>query len=215
MALVTHRSGDQLSATRMKAKANFTDIVATLSEVTAGDIKTVGSGMGLEQFRGVCMENFASITEAVAVNAQGTLTVDTQVTADNTMTIGSTVYTFKAGATAVEGEIGIGANVAACLVAIVAAINGTDGFNSPHPLVTIGTFASDDAIITARTNGVVGNSITSTETFTAATNIFDATSLGTTTLGAEGPVFTEINDGDMFQGIRTKRNANFIVAAAA
>lgn len=130
-----------------------------------------------------------SLTEIIArvdaVAAQGTLTIDVQVTADDTMTVDSTVYTFKAGATALAGQIGIGASEAACKLAIVAALNGTDGFNTDSG-VSAAAFVGDDCVITSDIVGVDGNSVVTTETFTAAGSVFDAATLGTTTAGVTG-----------------------------
>ena len=135
--------------------------------------------------------NYMIPTNGTPVNgvaSQGTLTVDTQVTADDTITIGTTTYTFKAGATAAAGEIGIGDNVAACKLAIVAAINGTDTKNTAHALVTAAAFVGDDCVITAQTKGVAGDEIATTSSLTTETNVFDATTLGTTTAGVDGTV---------------------------
>lgn len=135
-------------------------------------------------------------TPVNAVASQGTLTVDTQPTADtDTMTIGSVTYTFKTGATAAAGEIGIGADVAASKLAIVAAINGTDSQNTAHPEVSAAAFAGDDCVITADVKGVAGDLIATTETFTAVTNVFDAATLGTTTAGVDGTV---ADNGDCY-----------------
>lgn len=135
-----------------------------------------------------------TLTEIIAgvegVHAQGTLTVDTQVTADNTITVGATTYTFKAGATAVAGQIGIGADVAACKLAIVAAINGSDGFNGSNASASAAAFVGDDCVLTAKAIGTVGNAVVTTSVFTTGTNLFDAVTLGTTTLGVVGSVST-------------------------
>lgn len=123
---------------------------------------------------------------AAGTKAQGTLTVDTQPTAGDTMSLGNKVYTFRADGTSdQDGEIDIGSDLADAKLNIVAAINGTDGVNSPNGLVTASAFSSDDSVITAIVTGTHGNAITSTETFTAGTNVFDATTLGTTTAGVE------------------------------
>lgn len=119
------------------------------------------------------------------IQAQGTLTVDTQPTAADTMTIGGTVYTFVASGADAAGEINRGADLAAAQTNIIAAINGTDGYNVPNQDVFAGaSFSSDDLILTAREVGTGGNSIVTTETFTAGTNVFDAGTLGTTTAGS-------------------------------
>jgi hypothetical protein len=118
------------------------------------------------------------------VKASGTLTVDTLPTANDTMTIGPKVYTFKAVA-AVDGEIAIAAgDLATTKTNIVAAINGSSGPNDPNPVATAAAFIGDDCVITARLPGTGGNAIVSTETFTAGTNVFDAAVLGTTVAGS-------------------------------
>ena len=122
--------------------------------------------------------------------AQGTLTVDTQPTAGNTMTIGvgggEKVYTFVPNGTAnADGEITIGTDLATAQAAIVAAINGTDAHNTAHTQVWAAAFGANASVITAFIGGVFGNTIATTETFTAGTNIFDAVVLGTTTAGVD------------------------------
>lgn len=121
-----------------------------------------------------------------AVAAVGTLTIAEPVTENDTITIGSRTYTFKAGATAASGEIGLGAGEAATKLAIVAAINGTDNFNSINSLVSASAFSGDVCTLTARTKGASGNSIVTTETFTHASNVFNDDTLGATTAGVDG-----------------------------
>jgi hypothetical protein len=127
-------------------------------------------------------------TPVNAVASAGTLTIAEPVTATNTMTIGTTVYTFMAVGTANEaGEIDLGANEAATKVEIVKAIKGTDGYNTAHPLVDCASaFSGDDLVITARVAGVAGDLIATTETFTHDDNIFDDVTLGTTVAGVDG-----------------------------
>lgn len=123
------------------------------------------------------------------VAAAGTLTIAEPVSNNDTMTIGTTVYTFKTGATAAAGQIGLGASEAATKLAIVAAINGTDTFNTAHPLVSAAAWPSGDTcVLTARVKGIAGNNIATTETFTHNSNVFDAVKLGTTTEGVDGTV---------------------------
>jgi hypothetical protein len=130
--------------------------------------------------------DFAVDIEANADKAQGTLTVDTQPTAGDTMTIGAKVYTFVPDGTAnADGEVSIGTNLGTAQANIVAAINGTDGHNAAHPLVSAAAFAANDCVITAFIGGTAGNSIATTETFTAGTNVFDAAVLGTTQAGTD------------------------------
>lgn len=118
--------------------------------------------------------------EANTTKATGTLTVDTKPTAGDTMTIGTRKYTFVAVAAGdADGEIEVGADKAGAQANIVAAINGTDGHNTAHPDVTAAAFAADACVITAKIGGTKGNSIATTETFTANSNIFAAAELGT------------------------------------
>lgn len=151
--------------------------------------------------------NIAIDVSAFAVASQGALTIDTQPIVGDTFTIGvgggSKTYTFVAEVDAdTDGEIGIGADLAGAQGNIVAAINGTDGFNTAHTQVTAGTFALDNLIITAIVPGTPGDLIATTETFFAATNIFDAATLGTTTAGvdcpaadADGAIIADFNAG--------------------
>ena len=125
------------------------------------------------------MTNIPVDIEASTTKSTGTLTIDTQPTSGNTMTIGEKVYTFVPdGTNNADGEISIGTSLATAQAAIVAAINGTDGVNIPHPLVNAADFESDDCVLTALIGGVAGDVIDTTETFTAVTNIFAAAVLG-------------------------------------
>jgi len=106
------------------------------------------------------------------------LTVDTKPTSGDTMTIGTKVYTFVPVGTAnADGEISVGADKATAQANIVAAINGEDDVNDPHPLAYISDFNNDIAAVTALSGGTAGNSIATTETFTAGTNVFAGVTL--------------------------------------
>lgn len=102
------------------------------------------------------------------------LTVDTKPTAGDTMTIGTKTYIFVPdGTDTADGEISIGTDLASAQSAIVAAINGTDEFNQPHPKVHAEAFAANISKIEAFVGGQAAHLISTTETFTAATNVFD------------------------------------------
>lgn len=117
---------------------------------------------------------------ASAVKATDNLTVDTQPTSGDTMTIGTKMYIFVPDGTAnADGEISIGTNLATAQVNIVAAVNGTDEVNDPNPLAKAGAFAANVSAITALKGGTAGNDIATTETFTAASNVFSAAKLAT------------------------------------
>lgn len=130
--------------------------------------------------------DFAADITSYATKAQGTLTVDTQPTSGDTFTIGTKTYTIVPDGTAnADGEVSRGTNLATAQANIVAAINGTDGHNVAHTQVSAAAFAANASVITAQVGGTAGNSIATTETFTAGTNVFDAATLGTTTAGTD------------------------------
>ena len=123
--------------------------------------------------------NIAVDIAASATKASGTLTMDTQPTSGDTITIGETTFIFvPAGTANAEGEVSRGANLAGAQAALVAAINGTDGINEGVPGVSAAAFAANACVITALVGGTAGNSIATTETFTAASNVFAAATLG-------------------------------------
>ncbi len=129
-------------------------------------------------------------TPVNGANATSTLSMATKPTATNTVTIGTTVYTFVATPAAV-GDVAIGALVANSQANLVAAINVGDDFNDPHPDVAVAAFAANDMVATAKVFGVAGNSIATTETFTASGNVFDEDTLLTGLAGTNG------DDGDL------------------
>lgn len=105
------------------------------------------------------------------------LTIDTQASIGDTMTIGDKVFTFVAdGTAAVDGEVNIGTNLATCQSAIIAAINGTDGINVASEFVEASAFATNVSTL-SMINGTVSRTLTTEETFTAATNVFSFDSL--------------------------------------
>ena len=121
-----------------------------------------------------------------ATKAQGTLSMATQPTSGDTITIGEKVYTFVPDGTEnADGEVSVGENIAGAQANLVAAINGTDGINTAHTLVTAADFETDACVLTAIIGGTAGNDIATTETFTDETDAFDATKLGTTTAGVD------------------------------
>ena len=100
-----------------------------------------------------------------AAAATGTLTFSGTGTANDTVTIGGTVYTLVAAADA-EYEVTIGASAAATAANFAAVVNGTDLNETPaNPDVTA-SVASAVVTLTARQTGAVGNSITTTESGT-------------------------------------------------
>ena len=129
-----------------------------------------------------------------AVAAEGTLTMDTQPTDTDTVVVGGVTYTFLDSFVDTVDNVFTGADLAASKVNLTAAINATGGtpgtthFTSQvvNPTVTNAAFGGDDSVFTATVAGFAGNSIvTDSSDFTTGTNVFDATTLGDTTLGAD------------------------------
>jgi hypothetical protein len=167
-------------------KGTITDGNPVILPLVLGAPYLLICGLDTDNFNSqtITPELFTGVNGGAA--SQGTLTVDTQPTAGDTFTIGTKVFTFRAvGDANADGDVEVGADLAGAQANIVAAVNGTDRFNDPHPSVTIAAFAADDAVITAIVEGTAGNAIATTETFTAGTNVFDAAVLGTTTAGTD------------------------------
>jgi hypothetical protein len=128
-----------------------------------------------------------------------TLGATREGTDSDTFTLATKTYQFdpNGGLANTDGHIELGATLEATQGNIVNAVTlgGTPGTGyaaamTLHPSVTIGAFASNDAILTAKTKGAAGNSIATTSTFTTASNQFDDTTLGTTTAGVTGDTMT-------------------------
>lgn len=169
------------------------------------------NGVDIYEFRaddaqGVSIEgNIPVDISADADKAVGTLTVGIQPISGDKMTIGTKIYTFvPVGTDTADGEISIGADLAACKVNIVAAINGEDEFNVAHPLVKASAFVVDDMGLTAIAGGVAGNTIATTSSFTAQGNAFGAGALSTGTdcsaVDGVAALITAITDSDT-QGV--------------
>lgn len=117
--------------------------------------------------------------KAYTAKASVALTMAAQPTAGDTVTLGEKTYIFvPVGTDTADGEVSIGADLAGAQAALVAAINGTDDINEPHPLVSAADFQTDVCAIIALVGGTAGNTIDSTETFTSASNLFNSDTLG-------------------------------------
>jgi hypothetical protein len=178
---------------------------------TAGDSMTVGAKT----------YTFRDYVGA-AVAAQGTLTLDTNPTNGDTMYVGSKSYTFQSTLTNVDGNVKIGATLGDTKASLVAAfdLSGTGGVDyaattTAHPTVDISAFAGNVATLTAKTAGAAGNSIATTETFTAGTNVFNGATLGTTTLGRNLGLDGEIKIGAGVANTKTSLVAAFDLSGVA
>lgn len=104
------------------------------------------------------------------VAADGTFTLTNNVAGDETVTIGSRTYTFKA-APADANEVDIGVDASGSLDNLIAAINGGAGSGTaygagtvPHADVTAAAGTGDTMDVTAKVAGTVGNAIATTTT---------------------------------------------------
>jgi hypothetical protein len=110
--------------------------------------------------------------------ASGVLSVDDQPEAADTILVGATTYTFLASGANEAGEVNVGASIAAAIVNIVAAINGTDGYNTANASVTAEATAADEITVTSIVTGTAANAVATVYTPTAAvTNAFAAATL--------------------------------------
>jgi hypothetical protein len=109
--------------------------------------------------------------------ATGTLTLTGNAVNNQTVTIGSTVYTFKTTLSvgpAVAYEILIGVAATNTLDNLIAAMNSSAGIGTTystgtllHPTVSAAAGAGDTMTATAKVAGTAGNSIVTTDTLTA------------------------------------------------
>ena len=114
----------------------------------------------------------------ISTPAAGTLTMAVQPTAGDTVTIGEKTYIFVPNGTdTADGEVSIGVDLTGAQAALVAAVNGTDEFNSQNENVKMAAFVADVATLEAIVAGVYGNTITTTSTFTSASNLFSGLTL--------------------------------------
>jgi hypothetical protein len=120
--------------------------------------------------------------EADTTKSSINLAIAAQPVSEDTMTIGVgdgiKEYIFVPNTTASgEGQIDVGTDLPTAQANIIAAINGTDGHNTPHTQVSIGDFEANVAIVTALVGGVAGDAIETTETFESVANEFSGATL--------------------------------------
>jgi hypothetical protein len=133
--------------------------------------------------------------------ASRVLTFTDQPADTETVTIGSTVYTFQTTLTNVAGNVKIGATLADSIINLKNAINrnglgtpGTDFATATvaHPLVTVTAFNGTTMTATAIVAGTSGNSIATTET------VVNASWASATLTGGTG---VSLLDYDLFEGM--------------
>lgn len=157
------------------------------------------------------------VTAVTSVQADGTYTLAGNVSNNDTVTIGTTVYTYKTVLTGAAYEVLIGGSASVTLDNLIAAINAAAGEGTlygtgtdAHTLVTAAAGTGDTMDVTAILDGPGGNSIATTEagansswgtatltggdaSVTVAENLTTETPTGTATLVVVGFQFA---DGD-------------------
>lgn len=169
----TIESGTPVNAANATATLEISGVAVDGETVVIGD--DIYEFVADEELSVSALGNIPVDISANVVQATGTLTMDTQPTSGDTITIGSKTYIFVPLTTdTADGEVSIGDDLAGAKANLVGAILGVDNLNTPNPDVTVTGFVLDDLEIVAKVGGVIGDSIVTTETFTAATNIFAA-----------------------------------------
>jgi hypothetical protein len=169
-------------------------IAANLT-LTGGDLVIGTSGRGI---------SFAATSDPTipATFATGTITrTATNVSNNDTVTLGASTYTFKTALTPANGEVLIGADAAASLLNLARAINnsGTPGTDyqvaAANASASAGTIVGSTLPLTALTAGTAGNSIALAET-SAQLSVSGATlGGGVVAGGATGELLSDYEEG--------------------
>lgn len=165
---------DFISAVQAALSRPSINVLRVASAILGGETVTIG-GMVFEASKDALTD-----TSRVLVDLSGssfafatqTLTLSGNAVADETVTIGSTVYTFKASPSAAF-QVKVGANAAESIQNLLAAIMTGEGAGTlygtgttPHPDVVVTGSTATTLVITAKVEGTAGNSIATTETMT-------------------------------------------------
>ena len=141
---------------------------ATHGYEIAATLGATGNMLELDLTSGSATVNGSGVASA------GTLTLSGNAVADETVTIGSTVYTWKATVSTTAYQVKIGATASDSLDNLIAAINAGAGSGTvygsatpAHPSGTAAAGAGDTLVFTASAVGLASNAIATTETMTA------------------------------------------------
>lgn len=190
--LVDQASTSNITDGAVTAVKLATDAVET-SKIKDGNVTAAKLANSL-----VLSGKVVSINESTPVNAvasRGTLTVTgggNQIADGDTVTLDVKTYTYKTALTPTEGEVLIGANDTAALLNLKNAINHTGTPDTDykcaaaHPTVEGVSSDATTLVVAARTKGVAGDLIASTEV--SAELSWDDVTLGTTVAGVDGTV---------------------------
>jgi hypothetical protein len=150
---------------------------STLEAGTLRGVDNLNDALHLVEKKRVlrCVQLLADVTVPTAVAAAGTLTGTANFANTETVTIDAKVYTFQTTLTDVDGNVQIGASLAASLQNLLDAINltGTPGTQyassmTLHPTVTATGNTATTLTVAAKDSGTAGNAIVTTETATNA-----------------------------------------------
>jgi len=168
----SHSSGTLKIFDGLEAGANATGTLTSTGALAAAShasSEIVSSGASVAGTHAVTVFTNAGTNFKDAVAASAVLTADqTAVTAGSTVTIGTTVYTFRVATTAAY-EVVLGANAAETMLNLFHAINGTGdrrNYNEStvaHPDVTAVLTSTYVITVTAKVAGTAGNSIAKAE----------------------------------------------------
>ena len=180
----------------------------------------VGYNYALAYEMGVCMGPIDAVGHAyqtpgdiplrgpTSIKSEGTLTIADAPSPGDTMTVGGVTYTWV---TAFTGSNQLDVQSRAVAVEVIRnAINGVEGWKGIRYSNSIAANPSVEClspeydpendvytiVMRARTGGVAGDSIATTETFTSGDNFFDAATLGTTTAGVDDFEYRTTFSGD-------------------
>lgn len=191
--------------------AEYAVAILGVESISHGETLTIGSDIYEVTAREDAMVaegHIAIPVYDISTPATGALTMAVQPTAGDTITIGGKTYIFVPNGTdTADGEVSIGADLAGAQAALVAAVNGTDEFNSQNEDVKMAAFVADVATLEAIVAGGYGNGITTTSTFTSASNLFSGMTLingaNCSTVGARIAIADAVIDNDT-QGVDAK-----------
>lgn len=169
------------------AAAGYIDTASSLVDEVppaAARIVEVGYQFAADEVDIDVAGSLPKLVSTLLVAATGTLTLAGNPADGDTVTIGTTVYTFETGALDTAYKVDVGADASASIDNLIHAINGTGTPGThyatgtvAHPDVTAVAGTGDTMDVTAILAGAQGNAIATTETFTNGSSVWGAGTL--------------------------------------
>lgn len=151
----------------------YVDSAGTATAAAGLTVDTTGRAMMSDDGLTLTVQANINAYNVASAAAVGTLTLAGNAVAAETVTIDTTVYTWRATLTAAANDVLVGATASDSIDNLIAAINrsGAAGVayseaTEAHSTVTAAAGAGDTMVVTARTAGAAGNSIATAETMT-------------------------------------------------